>query len=186
MDAMVEASGQKLSEAYQISEKMKRQDAVAALKEEALAQFVSEEGPSRDEVSEIFGKNREENGSSGIIDGQPRIDGRDTKTVRDIRVEVGVLARTHGSALFTRGETQALVTTTLGSMRDAAIIDALQGSYRDPLLHYNFLPTVLGKLDLWAGRSAVRLVMAVWHGGVLLPFYQKLRTGRTPRGWYRK
>ena len=171
MDAMAEASGQKLSEAYQISEKMKRQDAVAALKEEALAQFVSEEGPSRDEVSEIFGKIEKKTVRRAIIDGQPRIDGRDTKTVRDIRVEVGVLARTHGSALFTRGETQALVTTTLGSMRDAAIIDALQGSYRDPfMLHYNFPPYSVGETgfvggpkrrEIGHGRLARRGIAAV-------------------------
>ena len=171
MDAMVEAAGQKLSEAYQISEKMKRQDAVAALKEEALAQFVSEEGPSRDEVSEIFGKIEKKTVRRAIIDGQPRIDGRDTKTVRDIRVEVGVLARTHGSALFTRGETQALVTTTLGSMRDAAIIDALQGSYRDPfMLHYNFPPYSVGETgfvggpkrrEIGHGRLARRGIAAV-------------------------
>ena len=171
MDAMVEASGQKLSEAYQISEKMKRQDAVAALKEEALAQFVSEEGPSRDEVSEIFGKIEKKTVRRAIIDGQPRIDGRDTKTVRDIRVEVGMLARTHGSALFTRGETQALVTTTLGSMRDAAIIDALQGSYRDPfMLHYNFPPYSVGETgfvggpkrrEIGHGRLARRGIAAV-------------------------
>ena len=171
MDAMVEASGQKLSEAYQISEKMKRQDAVAALKEEALAQFVSEEGPSRDEVSEILGKIEKKTVRRAIIDGQPRIDGRDTKTVRDIRVEVGVLARTHGSALFTRGETQALVTTTLGSMRDAAIIDALQGSYRDPfMLHYNFPPYSVGETgfvggpkrrEIGHGRLARRGIAAV-------------------------
>jgi len=171
MDAMVEAFGQKLSEAYQISEKMKRQNAVAALKEEALAQFVSEEGPSRDEVSEIFGKIEKKTVRRAIIDGQPRIDGRDTKTVRDIRVEVGVLARTHGSALFTRGETQALVTTTLGSMRDAAIIDALQGSYRDPfMLHYNFPPYSVGETgfvggpkrrEIGHGRLARRGIAAV-------------------------
>ena len=171
MDAVVEASGQKLSEAYQISEKMKRQDAVSALKEEALAQFVFEEGPSRDEVSEIFGKIEKKTVRRAIIDGQPRIDGRDTKTVRDIRVEVGVLARTHGSALFTRGETQALVTTTLGSMRDAAIIDALQGSYRDPfMLHYNFPPYSVGETgfvggpkrrEIGHGRLARRGIAAV-------------------------
>ena len=171
MDTMVEASGQKLSEAYQISEKMKRQDTVAALREETLAQFVSEEGPSRDEVSEIFGKIEKKTVRRAIIDGQPRIDGRDTKTVRDIRVEVGLLTRTHGSALFTRGETQALVTTTLGSMRDAAIIDALQGSYRDPfMLHYNFPPYSVGETgfvggpkrrEIGHGRLARRGIAAV-------------------------
>ena len=107
MDAMVEASGQKLSEAYQISEKMKRQDAVAALKEEALAQFVSEEGPSRDEVSEIFGKIEKKTVRRAIIDGQPRIDGRDTKTVRDIRVEVGAGANPWVCLIYPRRNSSA-------------------------------------------------------------------------------
>ncbi|MBM5812411.1 MAG: polyribonucleotide nucleotidyltransferase [Gammaproteobacteria bacterium] len=81
-----------------------------------------------------------------ILDGQPRIDGRDTKTVRPIRVEVGLLPRTHGSALFTRGETQALVATTLGTGRDAQIIDALSGERREPfMLHYNFPPFSVGE-----------------------------------------
>ena len=107
MDAMVEAAGQKLSEAYQISEKMKRQDAVAALKEEALAQFVSEEGPSRDEVSEIFGKIEKKTVRRAIIDGQPRIDGRDTKTVRDIRVEVGAGANAWVCLIYPRRNSSA-------------------------------------------------------------------------------
>ena len=87
----------------------------------------------------IFGSIEKKTVRRAIIAGEPRIDGRDTKTVRGIAVEVGLLPKTHGSALFTRGETQALVTTTLGSTRDSAIIDALQGSYRDHfMLHYNF------------------------------------------------
>jgi polyribonucleotide nucleotidyltransferase len=81
-----------------------------------------------------------------ILDGKPRIDGRDTKTVRPIRIEVGALPRTHGSAIFTRGETQALVTTTLGTGRDAQIIDALAGERREPfMLHYNFPPFSVGE-----------------------------------------
>jgi len=81
-----------------------------------------------------------------ILDGMPRIDGRDTKTVRPIRIEVGALPRTHGSAIFTRGETQALVTTTLGTGRDAQIIDALAGERREPfMLHYNFPPFSVGE-----------------------------------------
>ncbi len=171
LDAMTEACGSKLAEAYQISEKLKRQDAVAALRDEAVGQFAVEGGPAQDEVSDIFGKIEKKTVRRAIIDGQPRIDGRDTKTVRDIRVEVGVLARTHGSALFTRGETQALVTTTLGSMRDAAIIDALQGSYRDTfMLHYNFPPYSVGETgfvggpkrrEIGHGRLARRGIAAV-------------------------
>ncbi len=84
-----------------------------------------------------------------ILDGQPRIDGRDTKTVRPINVEVGLLPRTHGSALFTRGETQALVTATLGTGRDAQIIDALAGERREPfMLHYNFPPFSVGETGM--------------------------------------
>ena len=84
-----------------------------------------------------------------ILNGEPRIDGRDTKTVRPITVKVGVLPRTHGSALFTRGETQALVVTTLGTARDAQIIDALEGERREPfMLHYNFPPFSVGETGM--------------------------------------
>jgi polyribonucleotide nucleotidyltransferase len=87
-----------------------------------------------------------------IVAGEPRIDGRDGKTVRGISVEAGLLPKTHGSALFTRGETQALVTTTLGSMRDSAIIDALQGSYKDHfMLHYNFPHYSVGETGFSGG-----------------------------------
>ena len=107
---------------------------------------------------------------SRIIEGQPRIDGRDTRTVRPITVRTGVLPRTHGSALFTRGETQALVVTTLGTERDAQIIDALQGSYRENfMLHYNFPPYCVGETgrvgspkrrEIGHGRLAKRGVLA--------------------------
>ena len=81
-----------------------------------------------------------------ILSGEPRIDGRDTRTVRPITIRTGVLPRTHGSALFTRGETQALVVATLGTARDAQKIDALQGEYLDRfMLHYNFPPYPLEK-----------------------------------------
>jgi polyribonucleotide nucleotidyltransferase len=105
-----------------------------------------------------------------IINGEPRIDGRDTRTVRPITVRTGVLPRTHGSALFTRGETQALVVTTLGTERDAQIIDALQGSYRENfMLHYNFPPYCVGETgrvgspkrrEIGHGRLAKRGVLA--------------------------
>jgi polyribonucleotide nucleotidyltransferase len=106
-----------------------------------------------------------------ILDGKPRIDGRDLKTVRPIRVEVGALPRTHGSAIFTRGETQALVTTTLGTGRDAQIIDALAGERREPfMLHYNFPPFSVGETgfmgspkrrEIGHGNLARRGIMAV-------------------------
>jgi polyribonucleotide nucleotidyltransferase len=106
-----------------------------------------------------------------ILDGKPRIDGRDLKTVRPISIEVGALPRTHGSAIFTRGETQALVTTTLGTGRDAQIIDALAGERREPfMLHYNFPPFSVGETgfmgspkrrEIGHGNLARRGIMAV-------------------------
>lgn len=106
-----------------------------------------------------------------ILDGEPRIDGRDTKTVRKITVKVGVVPRAHGSALFTRGETQALVVTTLGTERDSQIIDALTGSYREPfMLQYNFPPYSVGETgrvgtpkrrEIGHGRLAKRGVMGI-------------------------
>ncbi|WP_457675147.1 polyribonucleotide nucleotidyltransferase, partial [Thiolapillus sp.] len=108
---------------------------------------------------------------SRILAGEPRIDGRDTKTVRNISIKTGVLPRTHGSALFTRGETQALVITTLGTERDAQIVDALDRSYREPfMLHYNFPPFCVGETgrvgspkrrEIGHGRLAKRGVLAV-------------------------
>ena len=111
---------------------------------------------------------------SAVLAGEPRIDGRDTKTVRPIRVRTGILPRTHGSALFTRGETQAIVVTTLGTERDSQIIDALDGERREPfMLHYNFPPFCVGELgrvgspkrrEIGHGRLAKRGVLASMPG----------------------
>jgi polyribonucleotide nucleotidyltransferase len=115
-----------------------------------------------------------------ILDGQPRIDGRDTKTVRAISIRTGVLARTHGSALFTRGETQALVVTTLGTGRDAQIIDGLSGERKEPfMLHYNFPPFSVGETGMMGspkrreighGNLAKRGVKAVMPGVDKFPY----------------
>ncbi|MBV1879929.1 MAG: polyribonucleotide nucleotidyltransferase [Pseudomonadales bacterium] len=161
-----------IAEAYQIVDKMARQDQLKVLRDEAVGSLVDETtDTTKDAVSGSFGKLEKKIVRRRIIDGEPRIDGRDTKTVRPIDVEVGILAKTHGSALFTRGETQAIVTTTLGSMRDAAIIDALQGTFRDHfLLHYNFPPYSVGETgfsggpkrrEIGHGRLARRGVAAV-------------------------
>ena len=151
---MTEFSAEKIAEAYRVTEKMSRQDQLQVLRDAAMAQFVQEGGPSADVVGGIFGSIEKKTVRRAIIAGEPRIDGRDTKTVRGIAVEVGVLAKTHGSALFTRGETQALVTTTLGSTRDSAIIDALQGSYRDHfMLHYNFPHYSVGETGFSGGTK---------------------------------
>ena len=98
-----------------------------------------------------------------ILAGEPRIDGRDTKTVRPITIRTGVLPRTHGSRLFTRGETQALVVTTLGTERDSQIIDALEGERKEAfMLHYNFPPFCVGELAASAAPNGARSVTAVW------------------------
>ena len=168
---MTEFSAEKIAAAYRVTEKMSRQDQLQVLRDAALAQFVKEGGASADVVGSIFGSIEKKTVRRAIIAGEPRIDGRDTKTVRGIAVEVGLLPKTHGSALFTRGETQALVTTTLGSTSDSAIIDALQGSYRDHfMLHYNFPHYSVGETgfsggpkrrEIGHGRLARRGIAAV-------------------------
>ncbi|HRD49513.1 MAG: polyribonucleotide nucleotidyltransferase [Candidatus Competibacter sp.] len=162
-----------LTEAYQIAEKLTRQQRVREIHDQVLAQLTAQE-PERWTAPVIDGafstlESRIVRGR--ILSGQPRIDGRDTRTVRPITVRVGVLPRTHGSALFTRGETQALVVTTLGTDRDAQNIDALEGEYRQPfLLHYNFPPYSVGEIgqvgspkrrEIGHGRLAKRGVQAV-------------------------
>ncbi len=159
-----------LTEAYQVSDKMARQDRVSELRDQAVSALTSDD-VDQDAVSGAFGSLEKNIVRRRIIDGQPRIDGRDNKTVRQIDVEVGVLNMAHGSALFTRGETQALVTATLGSQRDAQIVDALKGSYRDGfMLHYNFPHYSVGETgfsggpkrrEIGHGRLARRGISAV-------------------------
>jgi polyribonucleotide nucleotidyltransferase len=143
-----------LGEAYRISDKMERQGAVSELRSKAVEQLAGAEDSETDadEVAEIFGKVEKDLVRQRVINGEPRIDGRDLRTVRAISVEVGVLPKTHGSALFTRGETQAVVVATLGTLRDAAMIDALEGSYKDQfMLHYNFPPYSVGEAGFMGG-----------------------------------
>ena len=138
---------------------------------EALAAAEGEQGWSEADVQAAFGKLEKKIVRGRIIAGEKRIDGRTTSDVRQITVRTGVLPRTHGSALFTRGETQALVVTTLGTARDAQIIDALSGSYREPfMLHYNFPPYCVGETgmvgspkrrEIGHGRLAKRGVLGV-------------------------
>ena len=159
-----------LTEAYQVSDKMARQARVSELRDQAVSALTSDD-VDQDAVSGAFGSLEKNIVRRRIIDGQPRIDGRDNKTVRQIDVEVGLLNMAHGSALFTRGETQALVTATLGSQRDAQIVDALKGSYRDGfMLHYNFPHYSVGETgfsggpkrrEIGHGRLARRGISAV-------------------------
>lgn len=158
--------------AYRITDKAKRYDRLAELRNQAVAELVNEEaGVSADDVKDMFGRVESNIVRSRIVAGEPRIDGRDNKTVRPIEVEVGVLPRVHGSALFTRGETQALVVATLGNARDVQVIDALEGERKDPfMLHYNFPPYSVGECgrmgatgrrEIGHGRLARRGVAAV-------------------------
>jgi polyribonucleotide nucleotidyltransferase len=147
-DRVSELAGNRISSAYQITDKSERQNALADVKESILAALCpadAEEDNSAAVSDEI--KSLEKKCVRGsIIAGQPRIDGRDTRTVRPISVETGILPRTHGSAKFTRGETQAIVVATLGTERDSQVIDALEGDYRDNfMLHYNFPPYCVGE-----------------------------------------
>ena len=142
-----------LGEAYRISDKMERQAAVSSLRQKAVEQIAVEDANySSDEVSDTFAQVEKDLVRQRVLNGEPRIDGRDLRTVRPIEVEVGVLPKAHGSALFTRGETQALVVATLGTLRDAALIDALEGSYKDTfMLHYNFPPYSVGEAGFMSG-----------------------------------
>ncbi|MCP1674750.1 polyribonucleotide nucleotidyltransferase [Natronocella acetinitrilica] len=145
---------QRLEAAYGIAEKQARNEQVNALRDEAVEQLVDDEAEGRTKA-DIVGafKSLEKRIVRGrILAGEKRIDGRDTRTVRSIDIEVGTLPRTHGSAIFTRGETQAVVVTTLGTGRDAQIIDAIEGERKEPfMLHYNFPPYCVGETGFMAG-----------------------------------
>lgn len=152
-DGLHMAFADSIASAYQISDKMQRYDALGQLLTQAQGQFATETSAvSADEVSAVFGSLEKSVVRNRIIDGQPRIDGRDTKTVRPISIETGVLPKAHGSALFTRGETQALVVTTLGAVRDAQLIEGLEGSRKESfMLHYNFPPFSVGETGMMSG-----------------------------------
>ena len=144
--------------------KQDRQDAVAAVKQKVMAHFFPEGAEPKYEKAAVAGVFKELEAKIvrwNILDTGKRIDGRDVKTVRQIVAEVGVLPRTHGSALFTRGETQALVVATLGTSEDEQFIDALQGTYKETfLLHYNFPPYSVGE----TGRMGAPGRREIGHG----------------------
>ncbi|MEX1082209.1 MAG: polyribonucleotide nucleotidyltransferase [Halofilum sp. (in: g-proteobacteria)] len=145
-EAVKRQCSEALESAYQVADKIERQDRVAAVRTEVIEALASDDGWMRDAVKGAFGDLEKKIVRNRVLSGEPRIDGRDTRSVRPIEVQTGVLPRTHGSALFTRGETQALVTTTLGTSRDARFVEALEGEYRDRfLLHYNFPPYCVGE-----------------------------------------
>ena len=162
-----------LREAYSIQDKLSRRERLDEIKTETIAALIAEHGErwSENAVAGVIEKLESNTVRGAIIAGEPRIDGREPKTVREVNVEVGVLPRAHGSALFTRGETQAMVIATLGTDRDAQIIDAIEGERKDPfMLHYNFPPYCVGETgrsgspkrrEIGHGRLAKRSMMAV-------------------------
>jgi len=179
--AVAEKFSAGLTDAYQISDKMTRYDAIGDLKQQAVEQLASDESDiGAGDVKDAFAKLEKSIVRNRILDGAPRIDGRDTTTVRAIEVEIGVLPKAHGSALFTRGETQALVVTTLGALRDSQIIEDLAGSRKDPfMLHYNFPPYSVGEAgfmggpkrrEIGHGRLARRGVAAVMPAAEDFPY----------------
>ncbi|HID82332.1 MAG TPA: polyribonucleotide nucleotidyltransferase [Thiotrichales bacterium] len=171
MDTVKSACEEDLAAAYQIADKLERLNRVSEIRNAMKEKLATEDGPTADEVSAVFSKLEKQIVRGRIIAGEKRIDGREHDAVRDITARVGVLPRTHGSALFTRGETQAMVITTLGTGRDAQIIDAIEGERREPfMLHYNFPPYCVGETgfvgspkrrEIGHGKSAKRGVLAV-------------------------
>ena len=162
-----------LGKAYAIRSKQARTDAVNAIRDKMIAATITPESVPglKNHVNDLFSALEAKIVRGQILSGEPRIDGRDTRTVRPITIRNGVLPRTHGSSLFTRGETQGIVVATLGSMRDSQKIDALQGEYSDRfMLHYNFPPYSTGETgrvgtpkrrEIGHGRLAKRALIAV-------------------------
>ncbi len=171
--AVADAAESGLSDAYRITDKKERQASVADAKAAAKESLAGSDDArwSSDDVKGALSRLEKDIVRQRVIAGKPRIDGRDKTTVRPIDVKVGVLPRTHGSAIFTRGETQAIVVTTLGTGRDAQIIDAIQGERKEPfMLHYNFPPFCVGETgfigspkrrEIGHGKLARRGIQAV-------------------------
>lgn len=188
---VAQAAGPRITEAYQIADKTERNNSLAEIRGRLTDELAAELSAAAtnssaadnalpaaigDEIKAV----EKEIMRARVLAGQPRIDGRDTETVRPISIETGMLPRAHGSALFTRGETQALAVVTLGTDRDAQMIDALQGEYRDNfMLHYNFPPYCVGETgrvgspkrrEIGHGRLARRALRAVLPGVDNFPY----------------
>ncbi len=180
--AVSAAAESKVAAAYTITEKMERYTKIKEIKVATVAALAAGDASkfTAEQVGAEFSNLEYRLVRGKVLDGHPRIDGRDNKTVRAINIRTGVLARTHGSALFTRGETQALVVTTLGTGRDAQIIDGLTGERKEPfMLHYNFPPFSVGETGMMGspkrreighGNLAKRGVKAVMPGAEKFPY----------------
>ncbi|WP_346796404.1 polyribonucleotide nucleotidyltransferase [Halomonas sp. Bachu 37] len=152
--AVAQAFEAKVGEAYRITDKMARQEALSAAKAEAVEQLAGEEDGqfSADDVKGAFAALEKRVVRSRVVKGEPRIDGRDNRTVRPLDIEVGTLPKAHGSAVFTRGETQAIAIATLGTLRDSQLIESLEGERKDRfMLHYNFPPYCVGEAGFMGG-----------------------------------
>lgn len=183
ISALKEAIGPRLGEAFQVRDKLQRRDAISAIKKdvlESLAGRVAADGWNPAELSKEFGELEYSTMRNSVLDTKVRIDGRALDTVRPIAVKTSVLPRTHGSSLFTRGETQAIVTITLGTARDGQVIDAVSGEYKENFLfHYNFPPYSVGECgrmmgpkrrEIGHGRLAKRGVLAVMPSLEAFPY----------------
>ncbi len=183
INALKAALGNKLADAFQIRDKLERRDAISTLKKatmESLKADAESNGWNLAELSKEFGELEYNTMRGSVLSSKTRIDGRDLVTVRPITVKTGVLPRTHGSAMFTRGETQAIVVTTLGTARDGQIIDAVEGESKDHFLfHYNFPPFSVGEAgrmmgpkrrEIGHGRLARRGVQAVMPSMESFPY----------------
>ncbi|MEH6642045.1 polyribonucleotide nucleotidyltransferase [Vreelandella glaciei] len=184
--AMADAFEAKVGDAYRITDKMQRQDALAELKAQAIEQLAADEGEpvndkfSKDDVKGAFAGLEKRVVRSRVVKGEPRIDGRDNQTVRPLAIEVGVLPKAHGSAVFTRGETQAIAVATLGTLRDSQLIESLEGERKDRfMLHYNFPPYSVGEAgfmggpkrrEIGHGRLARRGVQAMLPSEDVFPY----------------
>ncbi|ALR01057.1 polyribonucleotide nucleotidyltransferase [Xylella fastidiosa] len=162
--ALKEVIGGRLSDAFHIRDKLQRRDAIAAVKDDVIQQLAGRlevEGWNLAELLKEFGELEYRTMRDALLDTKVRIDGRSLEAVRPITVKVGVLPRVHGSGLFTRGETQAIVVTTLGTARDGQVIDAVTGEYKENFLfHYNFPPYSVGE----CGRFGVPKRREIGHG----------------------
>ncbi|EKT61171.1 polyribonucleotide nucleotidyltransferase [Providencia burhodogranariea] len=180
-DKVAELAQSRMGDAYRITDKQERYAQVDLIKDEVTAAIVAEdENVDTSEISDLLASLEKQVVRTRVIRGEPRIDGREKDMVRALDVRTGVLPRTHGSALFTRGETQALVTATLGTERDAQVIDQLMGEYTDRFLfHYNFPPYSVGETgmvgspkrrEIGHGRLAKRGVLAVMPNHADFPY----------------
>ena len=181
-EAIMQSCSESIKDAYLIKNKQERREKISSIKDQSIQQLrdIHQDKWTSDDLGKAFSALEKQIVRSNVVKEKTRIDGRDSTTVRPIDVKIGVLERTHGSALFTRGETQAIVVTTLGTDRDAQIIDALEGEYKDTfMLHYNFPPYCVGETgfvgspkrrEIGHGKLAKRGIQAVMPNQEEFPY----------------